>query len=83
MTGKYPFLNSFCEGCVQRRLKHYKISGVKSQTKKVPENVFAQSRFVKYLPEYDWEYITDPRNTEEIHRNIQNRKGVGDIHKVV
>ena len=34
-------------------------------------------------PEFDWEYLCDERNLEEIKQNIENRKGVGDIHKVV
>lgn len=32
--------------------------------------------------EFDWEYICDPKNTEEIRRNIADRKGVGDIDLV-
>lgn len=32
--------------------------------------------------EFDWGYICDPKNTEEIRQNIANRKGVGDIDLV-
>ena len=33
--------------------------------------------------EFDWNYLCDLDNTEEIKRNISNRKGVGDIDQVV
>ena len=34
-------------------------------------------------PEFDWEYILNTDNKEVICTNILNRKGVGDIDKVV
>ena len=33
--------------------------------------------------EYDWEYLTNPVNNDKIQQNIQHRKGVGDIGKLV
>ena len=33
--------------------------------------------------EYDWNYLCDPRKTDEICENISHRKGVGDINRVV
>lgn len=33
-------------------------------------------------PQFDWDYLNDD-NAEEIRRNIKNRKGVGDIDRVV
>jgi hypothetical protein len=33
--------------------------------------------------ELDWPYISNPENIDEIRQNIVNRKGVGDIDKVV
>ena len=35
------------------------------------------------VPEFDFDYLCDPLNREEIRENIINRKGVGDIDKVV
>ncbi len=35
------------------------------------------------LPDYDWDYLCDPDNTMSIQENIKQRKGIGDIHKVV
>ena len=34
-------------------------------------------------PEFNFEYLCDPENIEEIRVNIKHRKGVGDIDKVV
>ena len=34
-------------------------------------------------PEFDFEYLCDPGNIEEIRENIKRRKGLGDIDKVV
>ena len=34
-------------------------------------------------PEFDFKYLCDPKNTETIRKNVHNRKGVGDIDKVV
>ncbi len=39
--------------------------------------------FQPIQPDYDWDYICDPANTEDIKQNITNRKGVGDIDKLV
>ena len=33
-------------------------------------------------PDFDWKYLTNPQNMEEIRRNIQSRKGVGSIETV-
>lgn len=34
-------------------------------------------------PQLNWEYLCNPDNTDIIQANISNRKGVGDIHRVV
>ena len=34
-------------------------------------------------PEFDWEYLCDEKNKKEIEENICNRKGVGDVSKMV
>ncbi|XP_059174325.1 serine--tRNA ligase, mitochondrial-like [Physella acuta] len=34
-------------------------------------------------PELDWDFLLSPQNTEMISQNILNRKGIGDIHKVI
>ncbi|CAH1790887.1 unnamed protein product [Owenia fusiformis] len=34
-------------------------------------------------PTFDWLKLCDPRNTQQIEENIKNRKGVGDIYKVI
>jgi len=36
------------------------------------------------MPEaqFDWDYLSD-QNVEEIRRNIKNRKGIGNIDRVV
>jgi len=34
-------------------------------------------------PSPDWSYLLNTENTDEIRLNIANRKGVGDIEKVV
>ena len=34
-------------------------------------------------PEYDWDYLCDPKNRDAIQQNIINRKGVGNIDAVV
>lgn len=31
------------------------------------------------VPQLNWEFLCNPSNSSEIHRNIVNRKGVGDI----
>ena len=35
------------------------------------------------LASYDYVYLTDPKNREEIMQNIVKRKGVGNIDKLV
>ena len=32
---------------------------------------------------YDWDYLTNPANREEIRQNVVNRKGVGNIDELV
>jgi seryl-tRNA synthetase len=34
-------------------------------------------------PEFNWQYLCNSNNMEEIRKNIVNRKGVGDIDRVV
>ncbi|XP_005096711.1 serine--tRNA ligase, mitochondrial [Aplysia californica] len=34
-------------------------------------------------PQLDWSYLLDKKNTETIAANIYNRKGIGDIHKLI
>ena len=34
-------------------------------------------------PEFDWEYLCDEKNKKEIEENIGNRKGVGDVSRMV
>ena len=34
-------------------------------------------------PEFDYNYLCDPKNTNSIRENILRRKGIGDIAKVV
>ena len=34
-------------------------------------------------PNYDWDYLTNPMNRDEIRQNIINRKGIGNIDKLV
>ena len=34
-------------------------------------------------PEFDWNYLCNVDNIEKIRTNISNRKGVGDIDRVV
>jgi len=48
----------------------HKPGGELEETSDVPE------------PQFDWDYLNDD-NAEEIRRNIKNRKGVGDIDRVV
>jgi hypothetical protein len=38
---------------------------------------------VTLSPEYNFEFLTDPSNTAHIEGNIQNRKGVGDVRRLV
>jgi seryl-tRNA synthetase len=39
--------------------------------------------FTAPTPEFDWQYLCDDANLAEIEQNIADRKGVGDIAKVV
>jgi hypothetical protein len=34
-------------------------------------------------PEFDWKYLCDYNNLVQIKENIERRKGVGDIDKLV
>ncbi|XP_071080067.1 serine--tRNA ligase, mitochondrial-like [Haliotis cracherodii] len=63
-----------CRRCPQRKLH----SNSKEQ---VPQAW--QESFHLEPPQLDLQYLCNPQNTEQIHQNIVNRKGVGDIHKVV
>ena len=38
---------------------------------------------VKEAPQLDWAYVLSPRNTQEIKRNIAQRKGIGDVDALV
>ncbi|KAK0058546.1 serine--tRNA ligase mitochondrial [Biomphalaria pfeifferi] len=34
-------------------------------------------------PELDWDFLLNPENADMIYKNISNRKGIGDIYKVL
>ena len=42
-----------------------------------------KEEFEKPDPELDWTFLLNEDNTASIAANIESRKGVGDIHKVV
>lgn len=43
-----------------------------------PKNEKAQTTFSR-LEKFDWDYLCNLKNTDEIRQNIQCRKGIGDI----
>ena len=57
----------------------------------VPRHFFHNSNITQNIaeqptlptPELDFDYMVNPQNTSAIAESIENRKGVGDIHRVV
>lgn len=47
------------------------------------EDIPVPDKFELPTPDLDWEYLLGPENAEKIEQNVKNRKGVGDIRKVV
>src|SRR6218665_1179950 len=58
--------------------RHLASAAKSSAIRELKENRTTENEEV----EFDWKYICDPKNTEEIRQNIKNRKGVGDIDLV-
>mgnify|MGYP002716693249 CR=1 FL=1 len=57
---------------------HTRTKPVSSKKKSI-----CQSKIVLGDVEFDYDYITNPNNREEIENNIKNRKNVGDINRVL
>ncbi|CAG5114708.1 unnamed protein product [Candidula unifasciata] len=72
--------------------KFHKVSALQSLEKKT-SSLFNHSEssqpsewdspFQLPVPELDWAFLLDRKNTEFIANNILNRKGIGDIYKVI
>lgn len=43
----------------------------------------ASSQEADIRPEFNFDFLCDPRNTDSIKENIANRKGIGNIDRVV
>ena len=43
----------------------------------------SKDTFVPPMPQLDFDFLCDTRNADFTQSNIETRKGVGDIHKVV
>lgn len=61
-----------------------KSAGDKGSSSKENGDVQSKKSSIKLPdPEIDWDFILKEENLDSIHKNIENRKGVGDIERVV
>ncbi|KAK6181368.1 hypothetical protein SNE40_009234 [Patella caerulea] len=65
-----------CKGC-----RYFSLS---AKRRRAPDSLNEwQTKFESTNPEFDWDFLCDSKNLSFIENNIQNRKGVGDIQKVL